>query len=55
VGRKDQAIFFHRRQQPRSPPLAKIKPGNPAPAMGPWTTDAEPATVEKEPVTDDCA
>jgi hypothetical protein len=33
-----QAVFFRRRHQPRSPTLAKIRPGNPAPAMGPGTT-----------------
>jgi hypothetical protein len=32
-----QAIFFRRRHQPRSPPLAKIRPGRPAPAMGAGT------------------
>src|SRR6476646_780380 len=32
-----QAIFRRRRHQPRRPPLAKIKPGKPAPAMGPGT------------------
>ena len=32
-----QAIFFFRRHQPRRPPLAKIRPGRPAPAMGPGT------------------
>jgi hypothetical protein len=31
----DQALFFRRRHQPRRPPLAKIRPGSPAPAMGP--------------------
>ena len=28
-----QAIFFRRRHQPSRPPLAKIRPGTPAPAM----------------------
>jgi hypothetical protein len=32
-----QAIFFRRRHQPRRPPPAKIRPGRPAPAMGPGT------------------
>src|SRR6516225_2843778 len=32
-----QAIFFRRRHQPRRPPLARIRPGSPAPAMGPGT------------------
>src|SRR5262245_15083032 len=32
-----QAIFFRRRHQPRRPPLAKMRPGRPAPAMGPGT------------------
>jgi hypothetical protein len=34
---RDQAIFCRRRHQPRRPPLAKIRPGRPAPAMGPGT------------------
>src|SRR5262245_65007829 len=34
-----QAIFFRRRHQPRRPPPAKIRPGNPAPAMGPGTVE----------------
>src|SRR6516164_10971962 len=32
-----QAIFCRRRHQPRRPPLAKIRPGSPAPAIGPGT------------------
>src|SRR5207253_2475351 len=32
-----QAAFCRRRHQPRSPPLAKMRPGRPAPAMGPGT------------------
>ena len=36
-GRDVQAIFRRRRHQPRRPPLAKIRPGSPAPAMGPGT------------------
>src|SRR5262249_24277630 len=35
--RKAQAIFRRRRHQPRRPPLAKIRPGSPAPAMGAGT------------------
>ena len=30
-------LFCRRRHQPRRPPLAKIRPGRPAPAMGPGT------------------
>src|SRR5262245_48931211 len=36
-GRDVQAIFFRRRHHPRSPPPAKIRPGSPAPTMGPGT------------------
>ena len=32
-----QAIFFRRRHQPSRPLAAKIRPGSPAPAMGPGT------------------
>ena len=32
-----QTIFCRRRHQPRRPPLAKISPGRPAPAIGPGT------------------
>src|SRR5262249_1543697 len=32
-----QAIFCRRRHQARRPPPAKIRPGNPAPTMGPGT------------------
>src|SRR5262249_40316934 len=32
-----QAIFCRRRHQPRRPPPAKIRPGSPAPTMGPGT------------------
>jgi hypothetical protein len=32
-----QAIFFRRRHHPRRPPLAKIRPGSPAPATGAGT------------------
>ncbi|SRR5947209_6960162 len=37
VGPHAQAIFFRRRHQPRRPQLAKIRPGRPAPAIGPGT------------------
>src|SRR5262249_53948255 len=36
-GRDVHAIFCPRRHQPTRPPLAKITPGSPAPAMGPGT------------------
>jgi hypothetical protein len=39
---ESQAIFFRRRHQPRRPPLAKIRPGSPAPTTGPGT-GTEPA------------
>jgi hypothetical protein len=32
-----QAIFFRRRHQARRPPPANMRPGSPAPAMGPGT------------------
>ena len=35
-----QAIFCRRRHQLRRPPLAKIRPGRPAPTMGPGTAAA---------------
>jgi hypothetical protein len=35
-----QAILCRRRHQARRPPLAKIRPGRPAPAMGPGTAAA---------------
>ena len=38
-GRDVQAIFHRRRHQPRRPPPAKIRPGRPAPAMGPGTVE----------------
>jgi hypothetical protein len=37
IAREAQAIFFRRRHQARRPPPAKIRPGSPAPAMGPGT------------------
>jgi hypothetical protein len=39
--------FFARRHQPRRPPLAKIRPGRPAPAMGPGTGVSEPEVATK--------
>jgi hypothetical protein len=33
-----QALFCRRRHQPKRPPLAKSRPGNPAPAVGPGMT-----------------
>jgi hypothetical protein len=36
-----QAILCRRRHQPRRPPLAKMRPGRPAPAMGPGTSEPE--------------
>jgi hypothetical protein len=35
---KAQAIFCRRRHQPRRPPQAAIRPGRPAPTMGPGTS-----------------
>src|SRR5262245_54188983 len=45
-----QAIFFRRRHQPRRPPQAKIRPGSPAPTMGPGTGDATRPEVLKAQV-----
>ena len=47
-----QALFCRRRRhQPRRPPLAKIRPGRPAPAMGPGTpTDVTGVKVVAGPV-----
>jgi uncharacterized Zn finger protein (UPF0148 family) len=39
ASRAAQAIFRRRRHQPSNPPLAKIRPGSPAPAMGPGTLE----------------
>jgi hypothetical protein len=39
-----QAIFCRRRHQPRRPPPANIRPGSPAPAIGPGTATAVVAT-----------
>ena len=41
-----QALFFRRRHQPRKPPPAKIRPGSPAPAIGPGTAAAATVTVK---------
>src|SRR6476660_6537857 len=49
-GDRRQGEHFHalfpvrRRHQPRRPPLAKIRPGSPAPAMGPGTGTADLTT-----------
>jgi hypothetical protein len=40
-----QAIFCRRRHQPRRPPPAKIRPGSPAPGMGPGTGTVTLATA----------
>jgi hypothetical protein len=37
-----QAVFRRRRHQARRPPPAKIRPGSPAPAMGPGTAVMAP-------------
>src|SRR5205814_6779553 len=39
-----------RRHQPRRPPLAKIRPGRPAPAMGPGTFDMAPNSPSISPL-----
>ena len=39
-----QAIFCRRRHQPSRPPLARIRPGTPAPTMGPGTAVIVPST-----------
>jgi len=38
------AVFCRRRHQPRRPPLAKIRPGRPAPTMGPGTATGTKTT-----------
>src|SRR2546430_1503157 len=38
-----QAAFCRRRHQPSRPPLARIRPGSPAPAIGPGTVTSETA------------
>src|SRR5215470_11921234 len=35
-------LFCRRRHQPRRPPPANIRPGRPAPAMGPGTAGSSP-------------
>jgi len=50
-----QPIFFRRRHQPRRPTLAKIRPGSPAPAMGPgdqmpYKSDADEQHYERDGV-----
>ena len=41
-----KAIFRRRRHQPRRPALARIRPGKPAPAMGPRTAVIVAENVE---------
>src|SRR5262249_17445512 len=41
---KAQATFFRRRHQPSRPTLAKMRPGSPAPAIGPGTPRMGPGT-----------
>ena len=41
IAPETQAIFCRRRHQPRRPPPAKIRPGRPAPAMGPGTAEGD--------------
>jgi hypothetical protein len=43
-----QAVFCRRRHQPRRPPLAKIRPGRPAPAMGPGALHNELDIVDAD-------
>src|SRR5947199_58113 len=50
VGRQPDRVFDPLRLQPRRPPLAKIRPGRPAPAMGPGTGDATRPEVLKAQV-----
>jgi hypothetical protein len=50
VGEDIQAIFFRRRYQPRRAQPAKIRPGSPAPAMGPGTVMKVSGPVPKENV-----
>src|SRR5262249_22429503 len=47
TSRDAQAIFFRRRHQPSRPPPAKIRPGSPAPAMGPGTGEVS-VTMKEE-------
>jgi len=39
-------LFFRRRHQARRPPLAKIRPGSPAPTTGPGTAVIVAENVE---------
>jgi hypothetical protein len=49
-GRDVQAIFRRHRHQPRRPLPANIRPGSPAPTMGPGTGDATRPEVLKAQV-----
>src|SRR5262249_49535510 len=49
-----QAIFCRRRHQPRRPPLAKIRPGRPAPAMGAGTGGWSNTVVSMNAPTSPC-
>jgi hypothetical protein len=48
------AVFRRFRHQPRNPPLAKIRPGSPAPAMGPGTAAGVKVSVAKKKETSSC-
>jgi hypothetical protein len=45
-----QAIFCRRRHQARRPPLAKIRPGTPAPTLGPGTSAKVPTPKAVDPL-----
>jgi hypothetical protein len=47
---RDAAQGIRRRHQPRRPPQAKIRPGNPAPAIGPGTTFIAPNSPSFSPL-----
>src|SRR2546423_5245157 len=49
IAPETQAIFCRRRQQPRRPPLANIRPGRPAPTMGAGTTFMAPNSPSISP------
>src|SRR5256885_17024285 len=49
-----QAAFVRRRHQPRRPPLAKIRPGRPAPAMGAGTGGGSNRVVSMNAPTSPC-
>jgi hypothetical protein len=51
VAPEAQAIFRRRRHQPRRPPQAKIRPGSPAPAMGPGTSTSDWTLTAKSEVS----